>query len=58
MGQDTECAMLGQQAAVDLLEDEECFALDTVGAVCVNASGAFLVAPLAQRLLQMVRQKA
>ena len=54
MGQDTEHVMLGQQAAVDLLEAEECLALDTVGAVCVDASGAFLIAPLAlQKALPM-----
>ena len=46
--------MLGQPAAVDLLEDEECFALDTVGAVCVDASGAFLSASLTLHLLLTV----
>ena len=54
MLQDTGGVMLGQPAAVDLLEDEECFALDTVGAVCVDASGAFLSASLTLHLLLTV----
>ena len=46
--------MLGQPAAEDLLQDEECFALDTVGAVCVDASGAFLSASSLLHLRQTV----
>ena len=50
--------MLGQPAAVNSLadedEDEECFVLDTVGAVCVDASGAFLIASLTLHLLLTV----
>ena len=46
--------MLSPPAAVNLLEDEECFALDTVGAVCVDASGALLIASQALHLLQTV----